>query len=75
MFNKPLIKYGTKDHFTTAKRVVSALLKPYSQKDTSTSDIPTTLQTDIGHFGDDTVIMSRHKNPQIAGARLKNHLI
>jgi len=39
-----------------------------------TSDIPTTSTTYIGTFADDTVILSRHYNPQIAADRLQGHL-
>jgi len=39
-----------------------------------TSDIPTTPTTYIGTFADDTVILSRHYDPQIATDRLQEHL-
>lgn len=39
-----------------------------------TSDIPTTQDTYLGTFADDTVILCRHKNPNIASARLQAHI-
>jgi hypothetical protein len=39
-----------------------------------TADIPTTPTTHIGTFADDTVLMSRHHDPQIAAHRLQVHL-
>lgn len=39
-----------------------------------TSDIPTTPETNIGTFADDTVIMSKHNVPQIATSKLQDHL-
>jgi hypothetical protein len=37
-----------------------------------TSDIPTTVDTIIGTFADDIVILSRHEHPEIASEHLKH---
>lgn len=39
-----------------------------------TADIPTTPETHIGTFADDTVVMCRHIDPQTATSRLQEHL-
>jgi len=39
-----------------------------------TADVPITPTAHIGTFADDTVIMSRHYDPQIAAARVQEHL-
>lgn len=39
-----------------------------------TSDIPATPNTQMGTFADDTVLLCRHKDPQIATDRLQLHL-
>ena len=39
-----------------------------------TADVPVTPTTHIGTFADDTVIMSRHYDPQNAATRVQEHL-
>jgi hypothetical protein len=39
-----------------------------------TSDIPTTAETTIGTFADDTVILSSHEHPETASEQLQHHL-
>jgi hypothetical protein len=39
-----------------------------------TSDIPTTAETTIGSFADDTIILSSHEHPETASEQLQHHL-